>query len=158
MERRERRSGAGREPERFGVRRSVPQVSNPWYPEAGFLMRQAFAVFIAVVSGTCCSARGPIETDPTKAPDTSKVMALVGRFSVAHGCPISETRVLTSAHVIDQEPGNRNVLYQTFRWSDENGLGGYVVPGGVMAGSDLAVMTSVPPVPSWYTRASVPPA
>ncbi len=38
------------------------------------------------------------------APDTSAVLSVIGRFDMAHACPVAEDRALTNAHVLDIRP------------------------------------------------------
>src|SRR5262245_19870347 len=70
------------------------------------LARLAVVIPMALVAA-CVPASSRIEAPA--APDTSGVLRLVGRFSSAHACPISESLALTSAHVTDLRPFDRGM-------------------------------------------------
>lgn len=106
-----------------------------------------------------CASRGPAlaEGVTVKPPDTSHVMSVLGRDPIGHACPAGKNLVLTAAHVMDPEPGNRERPFEHFRWSDEAGNSGFLIPiAGVLA-ADLAVMKSHEDLSFWYPRAAEAP-
>lgn len=65
---------------------------------------------------------------------------------MGHACPISATRALTSAHVVDPRPFDKDVPLTPLRWSDRLGNAGEATPKGVIADSDLALLDGNFPV------------
>lgn len=65
-------------------------------------------VRLAVVAAAAAFLMGCAHTSvparPQVGPDMSGVLRLGTRFGAAHGCPISPTLALTSAHVVDPRP------------------------------------------------------
>lgn len=115
---------------------------------------RALLVVLALAFAGCASARPPVAT----APDTSRTMALVGRFGVGHGCPVDPGFVLTASHVVDPHPFDQGAPRQVYRWSDEDGHEGYLEPASNGAGADLAAMTPVgEPLAHWYEIAETRP-
>jgi hypothetical protein len=91
------------------------------------------------------------------APDTTGIMRLVGRASIAHACPIGvEGRVVvvTSAHVIQLDRYEPLIPY---RYSDGADGEGIVFPVYVDLASDLAVMRPLRMPTRWYPAAASPP-
>lgn len=112
------------------------------------------------LSVNACAARGPVFTTAEigPKPDTSRVMAVIGRTPIGHACPVSATRVLTSAHIMDTAPGNPNFPYHHLRWSDEAGGEGMLIPEAGVVGADLAAMKPHAPLSHWYERAASGPS
>lgn len=89
-------------------------------------------------------------------PDMRAVLALVGRFMLAHACPVSATEALTCGHVVDPRPFDQGVGLSPYWWSNERGDGGNVTPQSVVAQADLALLSGS--FPNWYERATAAPA
>jgi V8-like Glu-specific endopeptidase len=98
-----------------------------------------------------------IRPEAPQAPDTDAVLRLVGRFTSAHACPISEQLALTNAHVTDMRPFDQSVAALPLIWS-ALGHEGPLRPLAVYSMRDLALMESAVPFTRWYTIASAPPA
>lgn len=94
-----------------------------------------------------------LEQDPV---DTSRILRLMGRYSAAHACPMTDM-VLTCAHVADVRPFDPGVKPLPYRYQDGRGHEGILAPVFTEACSDLARMEvhSGEIVP--YERASEPP-
>lgn len=89
--------------------------------------------------------------------DTAPILRVVGRFNVAHACPVSPDLAFTNAHVTDLRPFDSDV--QAYPLAYENGDGniGFVFPVALDRGRDLAVMRIEPPVGRFYERAEQAP-
>lgn len=90
-------------------------------------------------------------------PDTSGILRFVGRFNLAHGCPVGDV-VLTAAHVIDPRPFEPDVPLLPYRYSDGAGNAGVVAPVSTERCADLGVMAVRPgSVVRPYPRAAAEP-
>lgn len=88
-------------------------------------------------------------------PDLTRVVQLVGRFSMAHACPVEPDRALTAAHVIDPRPFESTPLYP-FRWQ-QGEADGITIGGAVSLTTDLADLQPSRPFPKWYPLAKEAP-
>jgi hypothetical protein len=134
----------------------------PFLARAGeFLLcagRSAAAVLIlATVVITAMGCAGTTQPGvATEAPDTDGVLRLVGRFAMAHACPISESLALTNAHVTDVKPFTAAEPLPLM-FSDGLGHNGMLSPLLVSIARDLAVMQSAKPLARWYRIAAEAP-
>jgi hypothetical protein len=85
------------------------------------------------------------------------MLALVGRFSVATGCPVSATRALTSAHVTDPRWFDSKAPLWPFRFENALGEEGIAAPMSVRTEADLGWLALRTPVSVWYSVASEKP-
>jgi hypothetical protein len=95
-------------------------------------IRLQFCVVLLAFTMAVSAVAGPPETV-----DADKVVALVGRFAIAHACPISENYALTAAHVTDVRWFDNDFALVPYRY--ENGYGEYGIakPAGVFSSSDI---------------------
>lgn len=89
-------------------------------------------------------------------PDTSRVLRLVGRWSVAHACPVWPDTILTAAHVIEARPLDLSVPIP-YRYQDYSGHWGVVVPTKAERCSDLGFMSVKGTELGWYVRSDKEP-
>jgi V8-like Glu-specific endopeptidase len=108
------------------------------------------AMFIPVAMVVSVFAGEPV-------PDTTKVIALSGRFSMAQACPVSPYLALTAGHVVDPSPFNMGVSLLPY-------MGQSAVWQGIIQGlrtywtMDLAWAFPDTDFPSWYELGSEPKA
>lgn len=74
------------------------------------------------------------------APDTSRIMHLIGRYGLAQACPIAPDTALTNGHVVDPRPFDRTAPMTPYLWSLDSGQGGAVLPRYALGERDLAVL------------------
>ena len=90
-----------------------------------------------------------------EAPDTSRILSVVGRFTVAHACPVAPDVVLSNAHVFDLRPFDPQIPPFPYRF-EGGGVTGWLHPNKVF--SDIDLGTAVPTVPvQYYPIATQPP-
>lgn len=116
------------------------------------ILRFALTLFIVVLSFVAPTTGG--EKEPK--PDLSGVIRLVGKYSVAHACPIEPTVALTCGHVVELWRDGRDVEYLPYVWSavgsSEAGLT-YATESARFR--DLATITPQgAPFPRWYPVAA----
>jgi hypothetical protein len=97
-----------------------------------------------------CSAKTVFVKEP-EYPDTTGVLALMGKAAIAHACAIGPYEALTAAHVIDPRPFDPSFPLVGARWSAGN-LSGLAIPGYVWAEVDIGTLTSQEPFPKFYER------
>lgn len=107
------------------------------------------ALFLLVVAP-------PLAADKPKkssVPNAGHIVSLMGRFSVAHGCPVGPRRIITNAHVVDPEPFDRDApaLPQRYENAETQGV---FTPDWISASTDLAAGTTSNEIPYYYTVAS----
>jgi hypothetical protein len=114
------------------------------------------AIALLVLTG-CASV--PRKAVPVFAPpaDTDGVLALIGRFSIGHGCAIGPNEYVTAAHVIDPVPFDRNAPLVGATWSDNRGGSGVLIPGIASRAWDLGFGAPSSPFKSWYKVAEEAP-
>lgn len=70
-----------------------------------------------------------------------RTIRLVGKYAVAHACPVSATQAWTNAHVVDIRPFQQDAPLYSYAWSDGLGGEGYVIPAnGVAVARDLSLV------------------
>jgi hypothetical protein len=89
-------------------------------------------------------------------PDTTGVLAIMGKYSIAHACPVSENLALTAAHVIDPRPFDKETPLHGSRWSAA-GEEGLIDSDAVLRESDLGFISSLKPFPAFYQHAEEAP-
>jgi len=99
---------------------------------------------LIVMLGTVAGISGETEVN------TDGVLELSGRFSVAHACPVSDTYVLTAAHVTDLRPNDRNFPLYPYRFSNQSGDYGIAIPVSVFTEVDLGWMRVRKPLTHYY--------
>lgn len=109
---------------------------------------------MACSSSTVLPPTTTVTSPPTREPDLSAVLSLVGRFGIAHACPVSPTLALTAAHVVDLRPFDSGVQAWPYVWSDRRGNVGMVAPSGLSDSRDLALLRTSKPFPAPYRIAS----
>jgi V8-like Glu-specific endopeptidase len=72
------------------------------------LIALAASVVFPACSGCASGGKPAVEL---AAPDTSRVLKLIGRFTIASGCPVSEHLAFTAAHVVDPRPFDKDAPY-----------------------------------------------
>lgn len=90
-------------------------------------------------------------------PDTRAIMALMGRFSSAHGCPVGAEKVLTSGHVIDLRPFDTGIPLYPYQFSNGFGEAGVVRPIMAAGDTDVGLMEPAAPLTNFFTLAEGPP-
>src|SRR5512140_1445732 len=88
-----------------------------------------------------CGAIRPMTT-PTPEPvdpQMTGVLRVIGRFAIAHACPLAPTVALTNAHVVDLRPFDAAWPYYPMPASDGEGHDGIVVADKADQFRDLAV-------------------
>ncbi len=78
---------------------------------------------------------------PSNKPDVSAVMAVIGRFGMAHACPV-DGQIVTAAHVVNPFfgiPGMQKV-FTNYSWSDGRGHSGFVRAKAVNNYRDLGLL------------------
>lgn len=98
-------------------------------------------VRLAVVAGAATLLLGcahSMKVEPQGGPDMSAMLKLGTRFGAAHGCPISPTLALTSAHVVDPMPFDPVPMFGTVA-TTETGRA-EIVPVKTFPGRDLALL------------------
>lgn len=116
-------------------------------------------VFAAVSTGCFgCAAREARPSEP-KIPDTTGIIRLVGRYSVASGCPVGPREVITNAHVIDPRPFDPTAptTPMMFQQGDRFGI---LMPNGVATFRDIAEMKlreADPDLAMYYSVSKVAP-
>lgn len=107
------------------------------------------ALLALIILSSCAHLPG-LSRDATPAPpDTDGILQLIGRYSAAHACPVSEHLALTSAHVTDLRPFDRDMPLFPYQWGalEADGL---LLPVMVWQHRDLSLMRSEAPFPRWY--------
>jgi len=90
-------------------------------------------------------------------PEMGNVLRVMGRFGVAHACPISPTMALTNAHVVDLRPFDNTPLYGA-RYQNIRGDGYGMAEGMIVSiNEDLALMMLKPSTTGFYQIATEPP-
>jgi hypothetical protein len=94
---------------------------------------------------------------PAKAPDTSGVVAVMGRFATFHACPVTPHIALTAAHAADLRPFDPDIGKMSARWSSQ-GVEGLAAVRYVYNSADLLELEAeTTPFPTWYPVAQDPP-
>lgn len=70
--------------------------------------------------GLLCAADPVMAETP---PDTSAIISVIGRFSMAHACPVGPDLVLTNSHVLDARPFDASAPLSWYRFSVGNQSG-----------------------------------
>lgn len=102
---------------------------------------------LIVMMGTTAGISGDSEID------TSNVLHLMGRHSVAHACPIGPNLALTAAHVVDPRWMDSNFPLIPFRFSNDAGVEGIVKPTGVFTEADIGLVAVGPNSVGFYRLA-----
>lgn len=99
---------------------------------------------------------GNANTDAS-VPDLGRVLRVVGRFGMAHACPIAEDVVLTNAHVVDPRPFDPQIGLYGMRFETINGrTNGMLIPRVASTAEDIAVATVTSPVEPYPIAAEMP--
>lgn len=98
-------------------------------------------VILAACALWCGSAPGSWAGQSQGQQSLDYVLRLMGRHASAHACPIEPRLALTSGHVIDLRPFDRDIGLFPYGWSDGFGNSGWVVPQSVEMARDLGRMT-----------------
>jgi hypothetical protein len=89
-------------------------------------MRRVAIGMLAAVISTGCAGCGASKAKPVtepSPPDTSKIVKVVGRWTIASACPVALRHALTAAHVIDPRPFDQYPGYVPLVWQ-QGGRGG----------------------------------
>lgn len=82
--------------------------------------------------------------------DTDGVIRLIGRFSMAHACPIHESVAITAAHVIDPRWYDPDFQLIPYRFTNEKGDFGVAKPYGIYMETDLGWLELIPGPVGYY--------
>jgi hypothetical protein len=107
-------------------------------------------LLLAGVMLSGCSAKTVLVKEPEH-PDTTGVLALMGKTAIAHACAIGPREALTAAHVMEPRPLEPSVPLVGSRWSAGT-LSGRAVPGYVWAEVDIVTLSSLDAFPKYYER------
>lgn len=99
---------------------------------------------------------GDLGAAPT-VPNTDAILSVIGRFNMAHACPIAADLALTNAHVTDLRPFDPSVPLYGGRYSSPNAQTGWLRPVSVRTFEDLATVAPYAPFKEWYPVASAEP-
>lgn len=92
-------------------------------------------------------------------PQDAATLRLVGRFGDAQACPVAADTALTSAHVLDPRPFDKDVPLYPYRYSTaDEAESGLLKPAGISVASDLGIVAPMRPFARHYTVAPGPPA
>jgi hypothetical protein len=91
------------------------------------------------------------------APDTRGILNLIGRWSVAHACPVSPLLALTAAHVAERDEASGHKGLVPYHFSNGYGESGYLSDGAAAIGEDLGTLTPGAPLVYYYKIAAMPP-
>jgi hypothetical protein len=97
------------------------------------------------------------DNDPPEGVDTDAMLALIGRHSVAHACPVSENMALTAAHVIDLKWYDPDFALVPYRFQNEYGEDGLAIPRYVVTSSDFGFVELQQPVSHFFPVATSAP-
>lgn len=97
-------------------------------------------IILASVALWCGSAPGSWAAQPQGQQSLDYVLRLIGRYSAAHACPVEPRVALTSGHVIDPRPFERDVRLTPYGWSDGLTGSGWLMPLDVEGARDLGRM------------------
>jgi hypothetical protein len=93
-----------------------------------------------------------------KEPDLSPMVEFVGKFGMAHGCPVGPWDIYTAAHVTDEEPLKPETPLFPLRMQDGTGHEDVAVPIISSNSADLALMRPLhDPLAYWFQVAPAPP-
>jgi hypothetical protein len=117
-------------------------------------MKKALVLLLFLTGCTACFTKGVPLMEVPKFVDTSAVMRLVGRWNVAHACPVDGV-VLTAAHVVSPFHhipivGNERIGYT---WSDRSGNQGFVTGAAANLQRDLGMLVVGSGAPWFYKHA-----
>lgn len=120
------------------------------------LMRYLAALVLLAVP---VAAPTPAEAEEKPKPpaETAQVLAMMGRFTSGHGCPVTPTLALTASHMTDVTPFGFRTTPAAYRWSMLNAEGS-VEPIGKVSSADLGVVETDVPFPAWNKAAIAAPA
>lgn len=121
-------------------------------------MKRGLAVLLMVLGAYGCGGVRVAGAPENNQPDTSGVLAVIGRFSIASACPIGPNRILTAAHVADFRPFDASVPLYPYPYSTEAGDSGVMVPVGVKTIQDLSEYIPGEPLTRYYAVADKAPA
>ncbi len=117
-------------------------------------MKKALVLLLFLTGCTACFTKSIPQMEVQKFVDTNAVMRLVGRWNVAHACPVDGV-VLTAAHVVSpfhQIPvvGDQRIGYT---WSDRAGNSGYVMGAAENLQRDIGMLVVNKGKPRFYKHA-----
>jgi V8-like Glu-specific endopeptidase len=72
-------------------------------------------------------------------PDTSHILRTIGRYGMAHACPVLPQVAVTAAHVIAPNQNDPSFITR-LRFDAPDGVTGLVVPAATSDASDLAIV------------------
>lgn len=121
---------------------------------SGFLWTVASLLGIT----SCASIPRTAQTVTAPPADTDGVLGLIGRFGIAHACPVGPERILTAAHVLDVMPENMNFPLIGHTYTDRRGNTGVLTGVSVSSYRDLGIARPLQPLGRWYQIAAEPPA
>jgi hypothetical protein len=110
---------------------------------------------VMVLMSGCATAKHSVKVEPS-VPDTTGVIALIGRYTMGHACPVGPYEALTAAHVVDMRPFDREAPLSGARWSAGQ-MSGRISATAVVAEEDIGIVTSKDPFPPHYERAEKAP-
>lgn len=92
------------------------------------------------------------------APNVDAILAVQGKYAMAHACPVGPFTALTVAHVMDIRPFDRNMPLFPFR-AENTTWSGTLMPVGVEHTTDLGYTTPFgqTPFPVFYPIAAADP-
>lgn len=111
----------------------------------------------ALVSVLMLAEPGLSASTKPQPPSLDHVVRLVGRYGIAHACPIAPTTALTNAHVVDLRPFDPSVPLYPHRFETVDGQQiGLAVAERVSQGEDLALIQLSREVPYYPIATNAP--
>jgi S1-C subfamily serine protease len=119
----------------------------------------AALLFLGCASARPVTSAAPMPPPREGEPDLGAMVELVGRFGLAHACPLGPTTLYTAGHVVDERPFEADVPLVSLRMSDSAGREDVALPEGVDRASDVALLRPANgPLSRWFVRATAAPA
>lgn len=134
--------------------------SHPGPGRAARLLRAASSLVLiaATLSGCALAQAGAMSAQPARAPEiTSGVLQLISARALGHGCPVTETLLLTARHMATAQRLSGPPEPVDVTWSDADGYSGSAVTVAIDARRDLALMRADRAFRRWYPPAATAP-
>lgn len=115
-------------------------------------------VFAIVTTGCTACAGKSLPSQEPRVPDTTGILQMVGRFTIASGCPVGPRTIVTNAHATDYVPFE-NVSAFPLQFGQGSRVG-IAIPTQINLWRDIAIMKvhdEQPDLAMWYEVADTAP-